>query len=54
MEQEQSKRDRARDRKWKQRDTAPEDSKAKEKESDGLRKKWCIQEESSPGDRTNV
>ena len=36
-------RDRARERKWKQRDTASEESKVKEKESDRLRKKRCIQ-----------
>ena len=35
-----------RERKWKQRDTASEESKAKEKESDRLRKKQCIQGES--------
>ena len=34
MEQEQSKRDCARERKLKQRDTASEESKAKEKESE--------------------
>ena len=42
----QSKRDRVRERKWKQRDTASEESKAKEKESDRFRKKRCIQGES--------
>ena len=46
MEWERSKRDRARERKWKQRDTASEESKAKEKESDRLRKKRCVQGES--------
>ncbi len=50
MEQEQSKHDRAGGRKRKQRDTASEESKAKEKESDRLRKKRCVQGESS-GDR---
>ena len=40
------KRDCARERKWKQRDTASEESKAKENESDRLRKKRCIQGES--------
>ena len=44
MQQEQSKRDRAGERRQKQRDTASEESKAKEKESDRLRKKRCIQE----------
>ena len=43
MEQELSKCDRAR---GKQRDTASEESKAKEKQSDRLRKKQCIQGES--------
>ena len=47
MEQEQFKRDHARERKRKQRDTASEESKAKEKESDRLRKKRCIQGECS-------
>ena len=46
MERERSKCDRARGRKWKQRDTASEESEAKEKESDRLRKKRCIQGES--------
>jgi len=50
MEQEQPKCDGARARKWKQRDIASEESKTKEKESDRLRKKRCIQGESS-GDR---
>ena len=50
MEQEQLKRERARARKRKQRDTASEESKTKENESDRLRKKRCIQGESS-GDR---
>ena len=45
MEQEQSKRDCAREKKRNK-----EESKAKEKESDKLRKKRCIQGESS-GDR---
>ena len=36
-------RDCARERKRKQRDTASEEIKAKEKESDRLRKKRCIQ-----------
>ena len=48
--EEQSKRDRAREHKQKQRDTASEESKAKENKSDRLRKKRCIQGESS-GDR---
>ena len=39
MERERSKHDRAREQKWKQRDTASEESRAKEKESDRLRKK---------------
>ena len=47
MEQGQSKRDRARARKRKQGDSASEESKIKEKESDRLRKKRCIQGESS-------
>ena len=34
MEQEQSKHDRAREQRWKQRDTASEQSEAKENESD--------------------
>ena len=42
--------DRAREQKRKQRDTASEESKAKEKESDRLRKKQCMQGGSS-GDR---
>ena len=46
-EQEQSKHDHATEQKWKQRGTALEESKAKEKESDRLRKKRCIQGESS-------
>ena len=50
MEQEQSKCDCARERKWKQWNTASEKSKAKEKVSDRLRKKRPIQGESS-GDR---
>jgi len=50
MEQEQLKHDRARARKWKQRDGTSEESKTNEKESDRLRKKRCIQEEFS-GDR---
>jgi len=50
MEQEQSKHDRARAQKWKQRDTASEESKIKEKESDRLRKKQCIHGDAS-GDR---
>ena len=41
-----SKHDCARERKRKQRDTASEESKAKGKESDRLRKKRCIQGES--------
>ena len=51
MEQKQSKCDRAEmeQEQWK-RDTASEESKTKEKESDRLRKKRCIQGESS-GDR---
>ena len=44
IEQEQSKHDHARESKQNQRDTTSEDSKAKEKESDGLRRKRCIQE----------
>jgi len=47
MEQEQSKRDHDRGRKCKQGDSASEESKIKEKESDRLRKKRCIQGESS-------
>jgi len=50
MKHEQLKLDRARARKWKQREGAFEESKTKEKESDRLRKKRCIQGESS-GDR---
>ena len=50
VQEEQSKRDLAREQKQKQRDTASEESKAREKESDRLRKKRCIQGESS-GDR---
>ena len=46
MKEEQSKRDCARERKQKQRDTASEESKAKEKESDRL-KKGCTQGESN-------
>ena len=46
MKKEQSKRDHARERKQKQRDTASEESKAKEKESDRLKKR-CIQGESN-------
>ena len=46
MARERSKRDCARERKRKQRDTAPEESRAKGKESDRLRKKRCIQGES--------
>ena len=42
----QERRDGARERKRKQRDTASEENKAKEKESDRLRKKRCIQGES--------
>jgi len=45
MEQDHSKRDRAREWKRKHRDTASEDSKPKQKESDRLRKKRCIQGE---------
>ena len=44
MEQEQSKHDRARARKCKQRDTASEESKTQEKESDRLRKKDVCRE----------
>ena len=48
---EQSKHDRARERKWKPRETASEElSKAKEKGSNRSRKKRCIQGESS-GDK---
>ena len=55
MEQEQSKCDRAREQKWKQRDTASEESKAKEKESDRLRKKQGVHRESLvETGRTNV
>ena len=50
MEQEHSKHDRARERKWNPREPASKESKAKEKESDRLKKKRCIQGESS-GDR---
>ena len=46
-EQEQSKHDHAIEQKWKQRGTTLEESKAKEKESDRLIKKQCIQGESS-------
>ena len=50
VQEEQSKRDCARERKQKERDTAFKESKAREKESDRLRKKRCIQGESK-GDR---
>ena len=43
MEQEQSKRDHAREQKRKQRDAASEKSKAKEKRSDRLMKEQCKQ-----------
>ena len=46
MGRERSKRDCARERKREQRDTASEESKVKEKESDRLRKKRCIKGES--------
>ena len=47
MEPELSLCDRARTQKWKQRATASHESRTKKRERDGVRKKRCIQGESS-------